>query len=113
MSEPAGWNTKKRSASSRPMMSFSVIGSAANSFASLENDVLKKDNDMKQMSDNVKREMDNAIDLPGLSHKLFTKYMNYIQSQVNITIKERPAYIPLSMKLRGQKEPIDEAKKDK
>lgn len=48
--------------------------------ANLENEILKKDNEMKQISSNVKKEIDNAIDLSGLSHKLFSKYMNYIQS---------------------------------
>jgi len=41
---------------------------------------------MKQMGNNVRRAIDNAVELKGLSHKLFSKYMNYIQSQVNMAI---------------------------
>ena len=67
----------------------------------LENEVLKKDQEIKSIGANVKRAVDNAIDLPGLSHKLFSKYMNYIQSQVNITIKERPALVAQSLEKRG------------
>jgi len=55
-----------------------VVKNFTEEMTNLENEVLKKDNEMKQMSSNVKREIDNAIDLPGLSHKLFSKYMNYI-----------------------------------
>ena len=42
VSDPAGWNAKNRSTSRRPTMFFRVAGSAANSSASLENDVLRK-----------------------------------------------------------------------
>jgi len=51
---------------------------------------------MKKISTNVKRAIDNAIDLPILSHKLFEKYMNYLQGQVKSTIKDFPAFVPIS-----------------
>ena len=52
----------------------------------LESEVLKKDQEIKQVGSNVKRSIDSAVDLKILSHKLFSKYMNYIQSQVNMMI---------------------------
>ena len=78
-----------------------VVKSFSEEMINLENEVVKKDTEMKQISGNVSREIENAIDLPGLSHKLFTKYMNYIQSQVNITIKEKPPYTRISLLKRG------------
>ena len=77
----------------------------------LENEVLKKDSEMKQMGSNVKRSIDSAVDLKGLSHKLFSKYMNYIQSQVNMTLSERQSLIPISQQRRGIEQPkyVDEA----
>lgn len=71
----------------------------------LENEVLKKDQEMKQSCSNARRSIDSAVDLKGLSHKLFSKYMNYIQSQVNITIKERQCLVPLSHQRRGVEQP--------
>ena len=67
----------------------------------LENEVLNKDHEMKQVGNNVKRAIDNAVELKGLSHKLFSKYMNYIQSQVNMTIQERQSLVPISYQRRG------------
>ena len=71
----------------------------------LENEVLKKDQEMKQMGNNVRRAIDNAVELKGLSHKLFSKYMNYIQSQVNMAIQERQSLVPISYQRRGIEQP--------
>ena len=71
----------------------------------LENEILKKDQEMKKVGSNVRKTIDSAVDLQGLSHKIFSKYMNYIQSQVNITIKERQSFVPLSQQRRGLAEP--------
>ena len=85
----------------QPNMRAKVVNEYLPEMTTLENEVLKKDQEIKSIGANVKRAVDNAIDLPGLSHKLFSKYMNYIQSQVNITIKERPALVAQSLEKRG------------
>jgi|FrelakmetLWP11LW_1041352.scaffolds.fasta_scaffold603040_2 hypothetical protein len=56
---------------------------------------------MKKISVKMKIAIDNAIELPGLSHKLFEKYMNYLQGQVKSTIKESPPLVALSQQKRG------------
>lgn len=67
-------------------MKAGVVKDLSPEMSILENEVLKKDQEMKMIGSNVRRSIDGAVDLKGLSHKLFSKYMNYIQSQVNMTI---------------------------
>jgi len=97
----------------QPNMRAKVVNEYLPEMTTLENEVLKKDQEIKSVGANVKRAVDNAIDLPGLSHKLFSKYMNYIQSQVNITIKERPALVAQSLTSRGLSSEILEEPKSK
>ena len=67
----------------------------------IENEVLKKNQEMKLIDEKVRVALKNAIDLDGLSHKIFQKYFNFIQNQINITVEEREAFIPLSVQRRG------------
>ena len=85
----------------QPNHKANVVKEYTEEMSLLENEVLKKDQEMKKVGMNVRKSIDSAVDLQGLSHKLFSKYMNYIQSQVNITIKERQSLVPLSHQRRG------------
>ena len=70
----------------QPNMKAAIVKDLSPEMSILENEVLKKDQEMKQVGSNVRKSVNSAVDLNGLSHKLFSKYMNYIQSQVNMTI---------------------------
>ena len=62
----------------QPNLRADTVKELAPEMIQLENEVLKKDQEIKQVGSNVQRSIDSAVDLKILSHKLFSKYMNYI-----------------------------------
>ena len=62
----------------------------------LDLEVRNKDAEMKQTQEQVSSGLRSAIELNGLSHRLFQKYNDFIQAQINLATKEKPTLIPKS-----------------
>lgn len=62
----------------------------------LEREVKVKDQEMKQINDTVSGGLRSAIELNGLSHRLFDKYNDFIHAQISLATKEKPTLVPKS-----------------
>ena len=62
----------------------------------LDLEVRNKDAEMKQTQEQVSSGLRSAIELNGLSHRLFQKYNDFIQAQINLATKEKPTLLPKS-----------------
>ena len=47
---------------------------------------------MKRMEMRVKSALDNTIDLKKLSHNLYNKYLNFLQGQITLLVKDTEPY---------------------
>lgn len=68
----------------------------------LESEITNTDSDMKQLNERIAVGFRAVVDLEGLSHRLFQKYNSFIQTQVNIATKEKPALVSKSLCKREQ-----------
>ena len=61
------------------------------------------------MNDTVSGGLRSAIELNGLSHRLFAKYNDFIQAQINLATKEKPTLVPKSqIKRQNMPCPLEE-----
>jgi len=84
----------------QPNLRAELVKRYADEMVTLENTVLKKDQEMKQVDAKVRLAMHNEIQPKDLSSKLFRKYITYIQKEVEIAMNERASLVPLSTQRR-------------
>ena len=83
-----------------PNLKAQVVREEDERMRKLEQDLIAKDKEMKKMNARVSRAMTETVDLTTLSHKVFGKYIKFINTQV----EERQNSHPLIAKSRKLKQ---------
>ena len=67
----------------------------------IERVVIEKDQEMKDMHQKVRHAINKEVHVKDLSGKLFGKFMNFIQKEVDVAMNEKASLVPLSWSRYG------------
>ena len=100
----------------QPNLKAQVVREVDEKMRKLEQDLIARDKEMKKMNARVQRAMTETVDLTTLSHKVFGKYIKFVNTQVEERQNSHPL-IAKSRKLKqleqdiGQKQTLDDVQK--
>ena len=85
----------------QPNMRADLVKTQIEEMEEIERLVQEKDQEMKEMHTKVRHAINKEVHVKDLSGKLFGKFMNYIQKEVDVAMNEKASLIPLSWKRYG------------
>ena len=85
----------------QPNMRADLVKTQIEEMEEIERLVQEKDQEMMEMHTKGRHAINKEVHVKDLSGKLFGKFMNYIQKEVDVAMNEKASLIPLSWKRYG------------